>query len=144
MGLKMRGTQGQMTVEFLVALPVMLIIAVIATNALLFFSECAAFDRVVRDAVRVHATSPTYGQSQEQSCAYVTQLIESKFEQAHLDTVVETSGGSLGHREFKATLFFAPTLFGMGMRSSILGIDLPALKHTVSYTIDPYKPGVLL
>lgn len=43
---------GQMTVEFAVALPVVVVIAVIAVNALAFFSDCAAFDNLFRDAMR--------------------------------------------------------------------------------------------
>lgn len=64
MGVKKRARKawanqaGQMTVELAVAFPVVVAVAVIAMNALLFLSECAAFDRVARDAVRVHATSP--------------------------------------------------------------------------------------
>ena len=49
--------RGQMTVELAAAFPVLIIVAVIAVNALAFFSECAAFDNVFRDAVRVHVTS---------------------------------------------------------------------------------------
>ena len=44
--------RGQMTVELAAAFPVLIIVAVIAVNALAFFSECAAFDNVFRDAVR--------------------------------------------------------------------------------------------
>ena len=40
---------GQMTVEFVVAFPVLIAVAVVAVNACLFFSECAAFDMVARD-----------------------------------------------------------------------------------------------
>lgn len=47
--------RGQMTVELAVVFPALLAVAVIAVNALLFFSECAAFDRVAREAVRLHA-----------------------------------------------------------------------------------------
>ena len=59
------GENGQMTVELAVALPVLLAVAAIAVNALLFFSECAAFDVASRDAVRIHAASPAYGQDLE-------------------------------------------------------------------------------
>ena len=54
--------RGQMTVELLVVLPVVLIVAVVAVNALTFFGDCAAFDRVARNAVRLCAASPAYGQ----------------------------------------------------------------------------------
>lgn len=62
------GEAGQMTIEFVVAFPVMLIVAAIAVNACSFFGVCAAFDNDFRDAVRTCATSPAYGQDVAQSC----------------------------------------------------------------------------
>ena len=126
--------RGQMTVELAVVFPVLLAVAVIAVNALLFFSECAAFDRVAREAVRVHAASPAYGQGLEQSCAQVAQT----------GTRVAVEGTADGHARFTATIEFSPTLFGLGLKSSVFGVALPRLEHAVSLTVDPYKPGMLL
>ncbi|MCL1798639.1 MAG: hypothetical protein FWG23_02705 [Eggerthellaceae bacterium] len=133
-----------MTVEFVVVFPVLIIVAVIAVNALLFLSECAAFDRVAREAVRVHATSPAYGQSTEQSVARVEQVLKGQCDKEYLDARVSVSGGTLGHTRYTAELLFRPTLFGMGMRSEVFGVSLPPLRHTVTMTVDAYKPGVLL
>ena len=55
-------SSGQMTVEFVAALPVLLAVAVISVNALTYFGWCAAFDDDFRDSVRVYAASPAYGQ----------------------------------------------------------------------------------
>ena len=76
----MRDERGQMTVELAAAFPVLIIVAVIAVNALAFFSECAAFDNVFRDAVRVHATSPAAGQGIEQSSALVQTALSAAFD----------------------------------------------------------------
>lgn len=144
MVMKMREQSGQMSIEFMLVLPVIIIIAVIAVNALLFFSECAAFDRLVRDAVRVHATSPAYGQGLEQSCSQIAEAVSQNFEEENLVTTVNCEQNALGNATFTAEIIFSPTLFGMGMRSSVLGVPLPSLKHSVSFTVSPYKPGVLL
>ena len=48
-------SSGQMTVEFVAALPVLLAVAAISVNALTFFGWCAAFDDDFRDWVRVYA-----------------------------------------------------------------------------------------
>lgn len=138
-----RNESGQMTVEFVVMFPVVVIVAVVAVNALLFFSECAAFDRVVRDAVRVHATSPAYGQGLEQSKAQVQTALDEAFDRPYLDACVLVEGGNFGHVTFVAVLEFYPTLFGMGLKSQVFGVSLPHLEHSVSYTVDVYKPGVL-
>ena len=50
-----RRESGQATVELMAALPVMIAIAVIVVNATLFLSDCAAFDRLAHQAVRIHA-----------------------------------------------------------------------------------------
>ena len=133
-----------MTVELAVVFPVLLAVAVIAVNALLFFSECAAFDRVAREAVRVHAASPACGQGFEQSCALVSQTVEQAFDRPYVGTRVAVEGTAGGHARFTATIEFSPTLFGLGLKSSVFGVALPHLEHAVSLTVDPYKPGVLL
>jgi len=134
---------GQMTVEFVVVFPILIIVAVIAVNALLLFSECAVFDRIARDAMRVHAASPTYGQSLDQSVAQIEQTIAGQLDSDYLSTKVSASRTGWGHTAFCAELTFSPTLFGMGLRSSVFGIELPKLHHRVTMTLDCYKPGVL-
>ena len=62
--MKLRGRQGergQATVELAVVLPVALVVAVIAVNALAFFGTCASFDRVARQTVCALATAPASG-----------------------------------------------------------------------------------
>ena len=113
-------------------------------TSLLFFSECAAFDRVAREAVRVHAASPACGQGLEQSCALVSQTVEQAFDRPYVGTRVAVEGTAGGHARFTATIEFSPTLFGLGLKSSVFGVALPHLEHAVSLTVDPYKPGVLL
>ena len=150
MGVKKRARKawanqaGQMTVELAVAFPVVVAVAVIAMNALLFLSECAAFDRVERDAVRVHATSPAYGQGLEQSRAQVQAAIEEEQDRPYLQASVAVADGGAGRVTFTATLEFYPTLFGLGLKSHVFGVALPHLEHVASFTVDVYKPGVLM
>lgn len=133
-----------MTVELAVAFPVLIIVAVIAVNALTFFSECGSFDNLFRDAVRVHATSPASGQGVDQSSALVQAGLSTAFAKANEQVSVSVEGVSGGHTRFTGTLEYWPTLFGLGLRTSVFGIALPPLSHEVSMTVDCYKPGVLL
>ena len=135
---------GQMTVELAAAFPVLIVVAVIAVNALLLFSECAAFDNAFRDAVRVHATSPAYGQDLEQSRALVASTLADAFDRPFESSSVAVEGAAGGHARFSATLEFSPTLFGLGLKTSVFGVSLPRLPHTVVLTVDCYKPGVFL
>ena len=49
-----------------------------------------------------------------------------------------------GHISFSATLEYMPTLFGLGLKSEVMGVALPKLSHTEELVVDCYKPGVLL
>lgn len=139
-----RDERGQMTVELAVAFPVLIVVAVIAVNALTFFSECAAFDNAFRDSVRVFATSPASGQGIEQSVALVQADLAAAFDAANEEARVSVEGAAGGHTRFTGTLEYDPTLFGLGLRSSVFGIALPPLTHAASIAVDCYKPGVLL
>lgn len=136
--------RGQMTVELAVVLPVAIVIAVIAVNAMTFFSECAEFDRVGRNAVRVCATSPAYGQDVAQSVALVESAISEAMGASGSDVEVSAQQDGLGHMSFEMTLLYRPTLFSLGLKDEVLGVPLPVLRHEVSLVADAYKPGMLL
>ena len=139
-----RNERGQMTVELAVLFPVVLVLAFVVLNAALFISECAVFDRVARDAVRVYATAPAYGEGVSQCCTNVEGAIRQVLESGHAAVEVSCEGASADLMRYTATLVYTPTLFGMGLRSDFLGVHVPALRHSVSYTVDTYKPGVLI
>ena len=136
--------RGQATLELMVGFPVVLIVAIIATNALLFFSDCAAFDRAFREAVRVHAASPAYGQGVDEGCGLVAATLDPLFNRDNENVSIVVERLASGHARFTGTLDFVPTLFGLGMRSSVFGVELPALTHTKEIVVEVYRPGVLL
>ncbi len=136
--------RGQMTVEMAVAFPILIIVAVIAVNALVFVSECASFDRVFSEAVRVHASARAYGQSETGAIGEIRSDIERSFSEDNLAVDIQVENAGTGCRKYTATLQYAPTLFGLGLRDSVFGVALPCVSHSASYVIDPCKPGVFL
>lgn len=139
----LRSERGQMTVEIATVLPVAIIVMAIVCNGMTFFSECAAFDRMARNAVRLYATVPAYGEGPEQAQANIETLLESRFAAPGQEVTV-TSAGQSGYTCYTATLSFAPTLFGMSLRQEFFGVHLPRIDHSTSLTVDRYKPGMLL
>ena len=135
---------GQATVELAAVLPVMLAVAFIVVNATLFLSECAAFDRLFPQAVRVHAASPGYGQDPAACRGRVQAQLEEAFPQENLSVSVAVEEASGGLVRYRARLEFQPTLFGLGLRSEVFGVELPGLAHTAECTVDRYKPGVIV
>lgn len=142
MGL-IRDCQGQATVEMAVFLPVAIALAVVTVNALLFMGECAAFDRAAAQAVRVCATSPSQGQYGKEEDLVAAELRKS-FDRQNLQVSVSALGGSAAHTTYTATLRFRPTLFGLGLKTQVMGVGLPVLTHSTRLTVETYKPGVLL
>ncbi|HIT45439.1 MAG TPA: hypothetical protein IAC28_05020 [Candidatus Aphodovivens excrementavium] len=141
---RLYGEAGQATIELVVVFPVLLAVAFIVMNATLFLSECASFDRMVPQAVRVHAASPSYGQDAQQAKSLIESQLQEEFDKENLSVSVAVRTVSGGMLRFDATLEFAPTLFGLGMRSEFFGVALPKLSHTASLTVDRYKPGVVI
>ena len=134
--------RGQTTVGLVVILPVAIAVAAIAVNALLFMSECAKFDRVARNAVRVCATSPAYEQGLAQSTAAIDAIIDAEMGEG-AECSVAVRGGGAGFATFTATMAYEPSLFGASLRGSVFGVALPRLTHETSITVDAYKPGML-
>lgn len=135
---------GQMTVELMVVLPAVIIIAVIVVNALTFFGLCAEFDRVGRNAVRICATSPAAEQGLDQSISLVEETVSEAMDLEDGECAVSASQDALGHVTFDLVLTYYPTLFGLGLKSEVFGVSLPQLTHSTSLVIDVYKPGMLL
>ncbi len=135
---------GQLTVEFVVIFPVALVVALVAVNATLFFSECAAFDRIFNTSVTSLAVSSGYGQSVSQSCSAIQQALQEEANSQWCDVAVTSSGAQGGLVTFKAKLLFTPTLFGSGALSGAFGVSFPKLTHQSSMTVEVYKPGVVI
>lgn len=139
-----RATKGQMTVELAVGIPVFIAVALVVFNAMLFLENCASFDRHAKDAVRIYAAAPAYGQGASDSAALIRASLEESFSADYLSVAVYMQGSPLGFTTYTACLWFTPTLFGRGFSGTVFSIVLGPIEHTTQLTADPYKPGVVL
>ena len=139
-----RCERGQMTIELAVAMPALIAVAVIAVNAMTFFADCAVFDRITCESVRVCAASPAYGEDAGREVALIEQAIRAQLSDQNLDVSVEHGVTGADFDEYRATLAYYPTLFGLGLRSQVFGVAMPHLTHVARYVIDGYKPGVVV
>ena len=144
MGVVKRSQRGQMTVELAVFIPAFIAVAVVVFNAMLFLENCAAFDRLAKDAVRVYATAPAYGQSATDSAALIQSSLQDSFSAEYLSVSVQASGAPWGFASYVATLRFTPTLFGRSFSGVVYSTVLRPIEHTTQLTVDPYKPGAVL
>lgn len=131
--------RGQMTIELLIALPVAIVIACIVFNALTFFGLCAEFDRAARNAVRVYAASPDDNVS-FMVADKVKGAVELCLDDENAEVTVEGSAPSFAVATYTCALAYHPTLFGLGVRTEVLGVPLPALRHSVQLSTFSYDP----
>ena len=120
-----------------------LIIAVIAVNALTFFSECSSFDRCFKQITTCVGPNPGYGKDIGNTKSIIENELQNRFDKEFLDFDVSVENVSGGFQEFRATLKMYPTLFGMGLRNEIFGVPLPSLNHEQKMVIENYKPGAI-
>lgn len=132
---------GQMAVELAVVVPVVLLLVVIAVDALVFTSECARFDHLACQRVLACAASPgKSGYALDSRSAAVQSALEADF--AKQGSSVEVSVADAGvllasMNVFRCTFRFSPWPL------SAAGAPL-TLEHSCSLAIDPYTPGELL
>ena len=107
-------------------------------------ADCAVFDRVAHEAIRVYAPSPAYRQTTAQSCLQIERQIRSAIDAKNVSVSVTCAHEQLDFERFTATLEYSPTLFGLGMRSSVFGVEMPRASHSTSLVVDVYKPGVIV
>ncbi len=150
---------GQMAVELVVVIPVVLILAMISVNLVAFMADCARFDRLSAEAVRVLGVSPGYGGYSAESCEQaIKEQLESSFSDSdHIEIEVDSversqiGGGELdgdgllvslipSYREYTCTMEFTPPFFPSG----IFGVEIPSVSHSCSFVVDPFEPGGFL
>lgn len=119
-----RKPPGQMTIEFVVAFPAMIAVAFVAINAVLFFSDCASFDRVFRNAVCTYAASPAYEQGTGESCGLIQSQLEESLSRDNLRFQVSSSGVEGGYGDLFCPNVFRAHAFRKGAAFGCLWIQL--------------------
>lgn len=132
--------QGQMSIEFVIAFPVMIMIACIMFNACLFLSECASFDRLSKDAIRSKGTSPAYQASTDTCASEICDDLSHSFDASyeHVDVEVETC--AYDQVRYTAKLSLHPTLFGQDFSGNIFDVSISPVCHESALVVCPYNP----
>ena len=144
-GKRLADERGQMMVELCVVFPVAIVIALIAVNALTFFGDCARFDRLAHNSIRVASSSPSFSlSSADQIGEEVLAQLDDGMAEGDLDINMNVSVTAENYMRYEMELVYHPTLFGLSMRSEIFGVSLPSLSHKIEYTVDPYRAGAFL
>lgn len=153
------GTQwrdsGQMAVEMVVLIPVILVVAGISANLVGYLGECARFDKVAAEAVRVFGVSPGYGEYGRSAAeTRIAEAIDAAFGDSDcVNASVSSSdiglfsGGAHEEgglvfsleprfRRYSCILEYHPPFFSAG----VFGALFPTLEYEKSFVVDPYEP----
>ena len=143
--------RAQATVEMAVVTPVLLVLALIVYNVMVFADAVARFDRVVPDIVLAHAVAPS-GEGDDSSIdasATVQAQIQHAMEGYDLQIEVSseqgatTSDGGLLSLSGTCTLRYEPWPSSLGIAGVSLGAPAK-LSHERAVTVDPWRPGVVM
>lgn len=147
---------GQMAVELVVCLPVILAIALFVIHGLVYASAAARCDELAAAMVRVEATSPARGVDEGAVCSNIEADLRESFASYPgvsfnvmsewvdgIDgTLVEEQGSAFSiaphHVRYTVIMNYLP----VGFPASLFGMHIDGAAHTRTYTIDPYKPGI--
>ena len=136
--------KGQATVEMAVVFPIVLVLLVIAFNAVAYLGVCASFDRIFTQQVRVFAAAPSFGSNQGDVVASIQKELSSRYGDECSKVEVVVSSDAWGSSVFRASLEYEPSLFGLHFRSILFGIELPTLHHERSFALNCYRPGIVI
>lgn len=148
--------QAQATVEMAVVAPVLLVLALITYNLMVFLAASARFDRVAPDVVIAHAVSPSgeTGDFEGGTVDVVQSKLEAAMEGYDLEVEVSREGGDEGASTAVLSLVGSTVTYRCSFRMkpwpqglSIAGVSMGApveLTHARLVTIDPWRPGVVM
>lgn len=152
----LREERAQATVEMAMITPVLLVLALIVYNVMIFAGAVARFDRVVPDIVLAHAVAPG-GEGDDSvvdASATVQAQIRDAMEGYELEIEVSseqgaaaTDGGLLSlsgtFRTYTCTMRYEPWPGSLSIAGFSLGAPA-VLTHERAVTVDPWRPGVVM
>lgn len=154
--MRLREERAQATVEMAVVTPVLLVLALIVYNVMIFAGAVARFDRVVPDIVLAHAVAP--GGEGDESSADASATVQTQILNAMegYDLQIEVSseqgakasdGGLLSlsgtFRTYTCTMHYEPWPTSLSIAGVLLGAPT-TLSHERVVTVDPWRPGVVM
>lgn len=149
-----RGRRGQMVVEMAVAIPVVIVMALVVVNLMRFVGSCARFDRVSLDAVLTQGVSPEGEQDMASGVASVESALAASMSdvssctvEVRAEPVMRDGRASVfslapALTRFTCTLRFSPWPSHLSVGGIDAGVPLQ-LVHERSIVVDRYRSGVV-
>ncbi len=156
-GRKPLDERGQMSVETALMLPILIVLAFVMSNVLLYVEACITFDRIAYDAVISQGVAPSGEQSTEHAAREIKACIEDALDRSstcNIEVTASEVGRLSGTNDalfsvvpsltsYECTLCFSP--WGSSIQIAGFTFTFPIqLTHTRSFVVDRYRPGVVV
>ncbi len=141
-----QGKSGQMTVEYALAFPVMLLCSAVLLYAFLYMVTAAFIDGSVHDAIRIAISEALPIEDTRTSIKkrVVDDLQEYQLCDASFAEVsVEVTQKMTGHWQIDVHVEMKPACFHMPI-AHVNGYEVPGLVHTVHMVVSPYRNAVVM
>lgn len=148
----MREGTAQATVEMAIVAPVLIVLAIIVYNVMVFTSAVARFDRVAPDIVIAHGVSPA-GDGKEDAADVIAVQLREAMEgyEVEIEVVCEQEEDPattiltliVSPRTYRCTMRYTPWPTGISIAGVPIGAPL-ALAHERAVAVDPWRPGVIV
>lgn len=150
--------RAQATVELAVALPVLIVLALIVYNVMLFAAAAARFDRMAPNVVLAQAVSPAGDEGDAEGVSDTASVVAVELERAmegypvtvevSRDADADEGSGTLlslvgALHTYRCTMRYEPWPRALSIAGVRLGAP-DALVHERAVTIDPWRPGVVV
>ena len=146
--------RAQATVELAIVAPVLVVLALIVVNLMVFICACARFDRAAPDMVIAHGVSPS-GEGTSSAASQVEEALRATMDGYDVEVEVTcTAAGAQDGAGSLLTLVGALKTYRCVMRMtpwpggfSIAGVSVgapPELVHEREVVVDPWRPGVVM
>ena len=147
--------RAQATVEMAIVAPVLIALALIVYNVMLFLSATARFDRIAPDIVLAHAVAPSglAEGGQAASDAVAEELVRA-MDPYDVDIEVTCAEDELegadallslvgGQRTYRCVMRYIPWPGDLTIAGVSLGAPV-SLEHARDVVVDPWRPGVVM
>ena len=137
---------GQMTVEYALVFPVMLLLSAVMLYAFLYMVASAHVDGIVHDAIRIETSVV---QPRDEVIDGIYKRIEgqlreySLFDAAYVDVHVCVERSAVGHWVIDVDVHMPPGCFHMPL-AKVGTFQVPGLTHTVHMVVSPYRSAVVM
>ena len=150
----LRESSAQATVEMAAVVPVLLVLALIVYNLMLYASAAVRFDRVAADVVIAQGVSPSGETAGADGAASVIERelaramedypveveVACEQEEAEQGTMLSLVGAL---RTYRCTMRFTPWPSGFSLAGVRLGVPA-VMEHERTVTVDAWRPGVVV